>query len=101
MSSLSIPLPVKQAGEKLTVNTRYKVYTQRQLDQIKPLAALSAEERFDMQVVANVLPFRVNEYVIQELINWDNIPDDPVFQLTFPQREMLAPADFDRMADLV
>ena len=54
-----------------------------------------------MKVVASVLPFRVNRYVIDELINWDNVPDDPIFQLVFPQREMLDPADFGRMADLI
>lgn len=101
MSSLSVPTPVKQAGQKLTAHTRYRVYTDRQLDQIKPLQSLPEEHRFEMQVVANVLPFRVNDYVINELIDWDNIPNDPVFQLTFPQRGMLAPEDFDRMADLV
>lgn len=89
------------ATQPLTQVTRYKVYTQRHLDQIEPLKKLSAEQRFEMEVVANVLPFRVNEYVIQELIDWDNVPDDPVFQLTFPQRGMIEPQDFDRMADLI
>src|SRR5690625_2800901 len=85
----------------LTEVTKYKVYTQRHLDKIEPLKKLSAEQRFEMEVVANVLPFRVNEYVIQELIDWDNVPNDPVFQLTFPQRGMIDPNDFGRMADLV
>jgi len=56
---------------------------------------------FEMKVVANVLPFRVNEYVIEQLIDWDNIPNDPIFQLVFPQREMLAPESFNQMADLI
>ncbi len=51
-----------------------------------------------MRVVASVLPFRVNQYVIEELIDWSNVPNDPIFQLTFPQREMLDPADYDLMA---
>ncbi|MBV1882551.1 MAG: lysine 2,3-aminomutase [Pseudomonadales bacterium] len=54
-----------------------------------------------MKVVANVLPFRVNDYVIEQLIDWDNIPNDPIFQLTFPQREMLKPESFERMANLM
>lgn len=78
---------------------RFKVYTERQLDQIGPLARLTEEQRFAMRVVANVLPFRVNQYVIDELIDWDNIPADPIFQLTFPQPGMLHEADFSRMAD--
>ncbi|MEM7018472.1 MAG: lysine 2,3-aminomutase, partial [Pseudomonadota bacterium] len=80
---------------------RFKVYTHRQLDDIKALKQLPDEKRFEMTVVANVLPFRVNEYVIDELINWDNVPDDPIFQLTFPQRGMLDPEHFERMANLL
>ena len=80
---------------------KFKVYTHHQLDQIPALAGLSAAQRFEMQVVANVLPFRVNEYVIEDLIDWDRVPDDPIFQLVFPQRDMLAPESFARMADLL
>ncbi|MDH5326857.1 MAG: lysine 2,3-aminomutase [Gammaproteobacteria bacterium] len=76
----------------------FKVFTERQLGQISQLQRLSEKQRFDMKVVANVLPFRVNQYVIDELINWANIPHDPLFQLTFPQPGMLEPHDFDRMA---
>ena len=78
---------------------RFKVYTARQLDKIEPLQRLDDETRFAMDVVANVLPFRVNEYVINELINWDNVPNDPIYQLTFPQKGMLAPEHFDKVAD--
>src|SRR5690625_7654700 len=82
--------------ESLTQVTRYKVYTQRQFDKIEPLKRLSPEQRFEIEVVANVLPFRVNEYVIQELINWDNVTNDLVFLLTFPQRDMIVLEDIDR-----
>ena len=54
-----------------------------------------------MRVVANVLPFRVNEYVVDELIDWEQVPNDPIFQLTFPQPGMLEPRQFQRMADLM
>jgi len=78
--------------------TGFQVYTERQLEKIRPLQKLSAEQRFDMRVVANILPFRVNQYVIDELIDWDNIPHDPIFQLTFPQKGMLSDAHFNEMA---
>ncbi len=77
---------------------RFKVYTARQLDKIEQLSRLDDETRFAMEVVANVLPFRVNEYVINELINWDKVPNDPIYQLTFPQKGMLAPEHFDKVA---
>lgn len=86
------------SDEGFTKNTRFQVYTDRQFDKIEPLQKLSEEQRFEMRVVASVLPFRVNQYVIDELIDWDNVPNDPIFQLTFPQRGMLDPADYDLMA---
>lgn len=79
----------------------FKVYTQRDLERMAPLKRLSAEQRFDMQVVSSVLPFRVNQYVIDELIDWHNIPADPMFQLVFPQRGMLSEQHFSRIADLL
>jgi len=80
---------------------RFKVYQHRQLDKIEALQKLPEDLRFEMKVVANVLPFRVNEYVFNELIDWDKVPNDPVFQLVFPQRDMLNPDAYDRMADLM
>ena len=54
-----------------------------------------------MNAVARVLPFRVNNYVVDDLIDWSNIPADPMYQLTFPQPEMLSPEDLRTMYDLV
>jgi KamA family protein len=79
---------------------RFQVYTQRDLERIPELKKLPESLRFEMKVVSSVLPFRVNEYVISELIDWTRVPDDPMFQLTFPQREMLTEASYERMADL-
>ncbi|MDR9437376.1 MAG: lysine 2,3-aminomutase, partial [Thiohalophilus sp.] len=97
-----MPLPEERAfAEEPFEPRRFLVYTERHLDKIAPLKKLTEQQRFEMRVVASVLPFRVNQYVIDELIDWNNIPADPVFQLTFPQRGMLAEADFQRMAEAV
>ncbi|MCK9487934.1 MAG: hypothetical protein M0Q42_00765 [Xanthomonadales bacterium] len=80
---------------------RFKVFTDRQLDTIPQLQHLSESQRFDIKVVSRVLPFRVNEYVLEELINWQQVPDDPIFRLVFPQREMLAPEHFNELAELM
>lgn len=77
---------------------RFKVYTQRDLEKIEQLKMLPEETRFEMRVVSSVLPFRVNQYVVDELIDWSKVPNDPIYQLTFPQKGMLAPAMYDRMA---
>ncbi|WP_211091472.1 KamA family radical SAM protein [Pseudothauera rhizosphaerae] len=91
---------IAQVGQQAK-SAPFKVYTQRDLDRIEQLSRLSPEARFEMRVVSSVLPFRVNQYVIDELIDWKHVPEDPIFQLTFPQRGMLAPAHYDRVAALL
>ena len=81
--------------------SRLRFFSARQLDQIPQITKLPHEVRFAMQVVARVLPFRVNQYVIENLIDWDNVPDDPIFKLTFPQPDMLKKKHFDRMANML
>jgi KamA family protein len=80
---------------------KFQVFGRQQLDKIPQLEKLSAEARLDMQAVAHVLPFRVNNFVIEELIDWDNVPDDPMFQLTFPQAGMLKDSDFQIIRGMV
>lgn len=77
---------------------KLKFYTLRNVDQLPQLSLLSPEERFALRVVAQVLPFRVNNYVVEELIEWEQVPDDPIYQLTFMQQGMLRPEHFERMA---
>ena len=78
---------------------KLKLYGLRDIDNIPQLKILSEDEIFTIKVVANVLPFRTNNYVIEELIDWKNIPNDPIFQLTFMQKGMLSKVQFDKMAD--
>jgi KamA family protein len=59
---------------------------------------MSEEAQFEMEVVGNVLPFKTNNYVVEQLIDWSNIPNDPMYVLTFPQKGMLIPEHYDKMA---
>jgi KamA family protein len=52
-------------------------------------------------VVGRVLPFKVNNFVIEQLIDWDAVPDDPMFVMTFPQRGMLRAEHYDEVAALL
>ena len=54
-----------------------------------------------IEVVGSVLPFKTNNYVVENLINWDEVPNDPIFKLTFPQKEMLLPYNYKKMEALV
>lgn len=79
----------------------FKAYTASQLNMIRPLQRLGRDHLFAMRVVASVLPFLVNRYVIEQLIDWEKVPDDPIFQLTFPQPGMLRPDHFNQIATLL
>jgi KamA family protein len=79
----------------------YHAYTPEHFDRIAYLDRLSDDYRFGMKVVSQILPFRVNRYVVDELIDWDNVPDDPMFRLVFPDPGMLLPEHFKRVAELV
>ena len=68
---------------------KYRAYGRRDIDKIAELGHLSADQKLAMKAVSAVLPFRVNNYVVEELIDWDRVPDDPIYQLTFPQPGML------------
>jgi len=80
---------------------KYTAYVRKDIDRIPQLARLPADALTELKAVSTVLPFRVNNHVIEDLIDWDEVPDDPMFQLTFPQRQMLDPGDFQRMVELV
>lgn len=80
---------------------RFTSYQHRQIDKIDALKQLPDHLRFEMRVVASVFPFRVNQFVIENLIDWDKVPNDPVFQLTFPQRGMLDDESYEQMAELL
>lgn len=76
-------------------------YSMRDIENLPQLVNLTADDRFAMRVVAHVFPFRANNYVVEELIDWSRVPDDPIFRLTFPQRDMLKPAEFEMLAAAV
>lgn len=44
-------------------------------------------------VLLSSWPFRPQ---VEDLIDWKKAPDDPMFQLVFPQPDMLSPKDLQR-----
>jgi len=81
-------------NERVTQTEKMRIFQRRNIDEIPQLASLSAAEREAIRIVSAVLPFRVNNYVLDELIDWDRAPDDPIYRLTFPHRDMLEESDF-------
>lgn len=67
----------------------YKSYMLHNYKSIPQVANLSDELIEAIDVVGSVLPFKTNNYVVENLIDWKKVPDDPIFTLTFPRKNML------------
>ena len=74
-----------------------KSYTLANFRSLPQLESVPEHMVSEMEVVGNVLPFKANNYVVEQLIDWDDIPNDPMFVLTFPQRGMLRPEHYAKM----
>ena len=76
---------------------KIQFYSTHNFDNLPQIKKLASGDLLAIKAVAQILPFRVNNYVIEDLIDWDNLPEDPIFQLTFPQREMLSLEHLDKV----
>ena len=79
----------------------YQAYSISNFRKIPQLQELSEAQKNDIEIVGHVLPFKVNNFVLNHLINWDNLENDPIFTLTFPRREMLLPQHYEEIAGLL
>ncbi len=79
------------------LHMKLQTYSLSNYKTLSQTATLSAEQKEAIEVVGNILPFKTNNYVVNELINWDNPADDPMFKLTFPQKGMLSHNYFSKM----
>lgn len=79
----------------------YVAYTRSSLERIPQVESFSSRHMLEMKAVASVFPFRVNNYIADELIRWDRVPDDSIFQLFFPQPGMLEPGELSHLVDML
>ena len=81
--------------------TKFQAIDLRNVSDTPQWQLLDSESKLTIQVVGEVLPFRTNQYVMNSLIDWTKVPNDPIFQLVFPQREMLDATDFQSIQRLI
>lgn len=95
-------MPVLNTGETVEAK-EYEIITKRHikklLEQRAPKAV--ADRWLDFYTPSTVLPMRTNNYVCDELLDWSKAPEDPIFQLVFPQPEMLDDESTKHMRDLI
>lgn len=80
---------------------KYQAYARHNLNKIPTYDRLSKEQIHSIQIVSEVIPFKTNNYVVNELIDWDHYEKDPMFILNFPQKEMLKSKQFSALSDMV
>lgn len=78
-----------------------KTYSLHNYREIPQVAHLSEKDIEAIEVVGRVLPFKTNNYVIDELIDWEHVENDPIFTLNFPRREMLTQKHYNSVKKLL
>ena len=68
---------------------QYYAYALHNFHTIPQIASLPEEMIKDIETVGRVLPFKTNNYVVNELIDWNRAEDDALFTLNFPRCDML------------
>jgi KamA family protein len=79
----------------------YKSYTLQNYRDLQQMSLVTDDDIEAIEVAGRVLPFKTNNYVVEQLIDWNNIPNDPVFTLSFPRKEMLCPEQYNNVRNLL
>ena len=83
------------------MSKQIKTYALHNYLSIPQMASVSDEIKKEIEIVGCVLPFKTNNYVTEELINWDDIDTDPIFTLNFPRRGMLEKKHYSAVEKLL
>ncbi len=85
----------------MTKEMKYRAYTLHNYKELPQIKYLSPQDIEAIEVVGRVLPFKANNYVVEQLIDWNNIPNDPIFTLTFPRKEMLSEEHYNQVLNML
>src|SRR5262249_19084157 len=86
--------------ESIRKSREYQAITRANIEQMPQWQTVDPHLREVVKIISLVFPFLTNRYVTDQLIDWRRIPDDPIYQLTFPQEGMLSKYDYRVMRDL-
>ena len=80
---------------------KYYAYARHNFRNIPALKNFSERQIQSINIVSEVFPFKTNNYIVNELIDWEHYEDDPMFILSFPQRAMLRPSQFRSLSEMI
>ncbi|MBS0031772.1 KamA family radical SAM protein [Chitinophaga sp. 22321] len=80
----------------------YRSYSLANFEHIPQVRNYLSKDDIDaVKIIGSVLPFKINNYLVNELIDWDNFRNDPIYHLTFPQYGMLSGEDYILMQQAI
>jgi L-lysine 2,3-aminomutase len=80
---------------------KYTAYSAKSFRNSRYFNYLSEARQREFTITTQVLHFKVNNYVLDNLLDWDNLKQDPMFTLLFPQKSMMLAQDYQRIADSI
>lgn len=75
-------------------------YTSTNLKSTSYWAQLPDSEKETFNILTRCYPFKANNYVLENLIHWENIPEDPMYKLIFPRKEMLSELHYRMLLEM-
>lgn len=80
------------------MNYKYKSISYKEFRASKYAKILPKEYLDELDKLTLIFPFKLNEYVAKELIDWDNWTKDPIFNLLFPNKQMLKSEQYELLS---
>jgi L-lysine 2,3-aminomutase len=78
----------------------YKIYTKNTIEEIPQWKFLPESLKTELKITTSFFHFKVNNYIIDELINWSSVPEGRLFKLTFPYKEMFDKDDYNYLYEI-
>ena len=94
------PLDYTSPHGTTVMHRPFKKYLRTDLASIFASQGVNDPDLKAREIVARVFPFKINQHTIEQ-INWSAYQNDPIFQLTFPQKEMLLPNEITELQGMI
>ncbi len=79
---------------------KFRTYNHHSFTKSPYYERLPEKEKKTFRTLSQIFHFKANNYVLDHLINWEDVPNDPIYQLVFPREEMVFPQDYDELQNM-
>lgn len=79
----------------------YITYNSESFKKSRYFCLLSEQYQKEFNILTKILHFKVNNYVLDNLISWDDLENCPIYKLCFPQKGMVLDEDYRRLENRI